>query len=51
MPEELNFKIVDDKEPITIQGEITTQDFPDGNLTINFPKINQKYFIDIHPIE
>jgi len=40
-----------DKTPIKIHGEIETTNTPDGNLTINFPKIKQKYFIDIHPIE
>ena len=51
MPEEHNFKILDDDAPIIIKGEIFTEAVPEGNLTIKFPPIKQKYFIDIHPIK
>ncbi len=51
MPKDYVFTVPDDKTPVSVQGEITTQDFPEGNLTIKFPNINQKYFIDIHPID
>jgi len=49
MPEE--FKFIVDNTPITIKGEVVTEAKPEGNLTIKFPNIKQKYFIDIHPIE
>jgi len=51
MPENLSDNLVGDNDPIVIKGEILTEAFPEGNLTIKFPNIKQKYFIDIHPID
>jgi len=44
--------VMNPKEPIVIKGEITTaKSDTDGLLKIEFPNIDQKYYIDIHPIE
>ena len=47
----LEIDIVNGKVPIVFKGEIETQSKPAGNLQIHFPNIDQKYFIDIHPID
>ena len=43
--------MTDKPEPVKIKGGIETTDEDEEHLTIVFPKIDQKYYIDIHPIE